>query len=75
MELFRYILPHALAGGAAGALAAVVLVATNAQLNDLMRHTDGGWMAFCLLVGGCVLTFAPAAAGHAIMMIQQNKDH
>lgn len=74
MELVRYVLPHFLAGCLAGVVAAVVLVATNPALHDLVLHTDGGWLGFGLLVFGCVVTFSQAAIGAAIMMIGQNHD-
>ena len=74
MELLWYVLPHALAGSIAGVVAAVVLVATNPTLQGLVFHTDGGWLGFILLVGGFVFTFAPAAAGNAIMMIGQDDE-
>jgi hypothetical protein len=72
MELVWYVLPHALAGSIAGAVAAIVLVFTNPPLHDLVLHADGGWLGFAMLVGSFVLTFAPAAAGNAIMMIGQD---
>jgi hypothetical protein len=74
MELLRYVLPHFIAGGIAGVVAAVALVATNSTLQGLVLHADGGWLGFGLLVGGFVLTFAPAAAGNAIMMIGQDDE-
>jgi len=70
----RYVWPHGLAGGLAGAMAAIVLVATNGPLRELVLHSDGGWLGFAMLVGSFVLTFAPAAAGTAIMMIGQDGD-
>lgn len=70
MELVRYILPHWLAGCFGGATGAVVLVATNfGSLRDLMLNTDGGWLAFVLLIHGFVITFGAVAVGHAIMTI------
>jgi hypothetical protein len=74
MELVRYLLPHFFAGCVAGVVAAVVLVATNPALHDLVLHTDSGWLGFALLVFGCVVTFSQAAIGAAIMMIGQNDD-
>jgi hypothetical protein len=74
MELIRYVLPHLLAGSLAGAVAAVVLVATCPSLRDLVCDVDGGWLGFALLTGGCVLTFGSAAMGNAIMMIGQDDD-
>jgi hypothetical protein len=74
MELVRYILPHLFAGSLAGAVAAVVLVATCPSLRDLVLNVDGGGLAFALLIGGCVLSFGSAAMGHAIMQIGQDDD-
>ncbi len=74
MDLIRYILPYLFAGSLAGAVAAVVLVATCASLRALMLTVDGGLLAFALLVGGCALTFGSAAMGHAIMRIGREDD-
>lgn len=70
MELVRYVLPHWLAGCVGGVIGAVTLVATNtASLRDLVWHTEGGWLAFALLIFGFVLTFGSVAIGHGIMSI------
>jgi hypothetical protein len=75
MELVRYVLPHLVAGCAAGVITAVALVATNiGSLRDLMLHTQGGWLAFALLTLGCALTLGSAAIGHAIMTIADDED-
>jgi hypothetical protein len=70
----RYILCHALAGGLAGLVTAPVLVATQTQLRVLVLNADGGWLGFALLVIGFGLIFAPAAAGHAIMMLGREEE-
>jgi len=74
MELVRYVLPHFIAGCVAGILAAVVLVATNPPLHNLIFHSDGGWLGFGLLIFGFVVTFSQAAIGAAIMLIGQTDD-
>ena len=70
MELIRHVLPHMLAGCAAGVTAALGLVATNlGSLRDLMLSTQGGWLAFLLLIFGFAVTFGSIAVGGAIMAI------
>ncbi|MFL5283558.1 MAG: hypothetical protein ACJ8AW_21850 [Rhodopila sp.] len=68
VEIFRYVMPHLLAGCVAGVVAAVGMVASNlGSLRDLVLNTDGGWLAFALLTFGFVVTFGSAAIGAAIM--------
>jgi type IV secretory pathway VirB2 component (pilin) len=75
MEIPRYLLAHLLAGCIAGVVAAVGIVATNlGALRDLMLHSEGGWLAFGLLLFGCVLTFGSVAVGHGIMTIGDGED-
>lgn len=69
MALFRYLWPEVCAGGVGGAVAAAGLIATNAPLRGLLFGVDGGWLGIGLLVFGCIATFAPAAAGLAVMRI------
>lgn len=73
VEYLRFALPHLLTGAAAGIVCAVALVATNvASLRDLMWHTQGGWIAFLMLVAGCVITFGAIAIGGAIMALAED---
>ena len=75
MELIRYVLPHWLAGCAAGVIAATALVATNlGSLRDLMWNAQGGWLAFVLLAFGFVVTFGSIAIGVAIMGLGEDDD-
>jgi hypothetical protein len=75
MELLRYVLPHLLAGCFAGVIAAVGVIATNlGSLRDLMMTTTGGWLAFCLLVMGFVVTFGSVAVGGAIMRLGDTEE-
>ncbi|HVZ07969.1 hypothetical protein [Rhodopila sp.] len=70
VDIFRYVLPHLLAGCIAGIVAASGVVATNlGGLRDLVIHTEGGWIAFALLTFGMVVTFGSVAIGAAIMGI------
>jgi hypothetical protein len=70
MELVRHVLVHVLAGCLAGIVGAVAVVATNlGSLRDLMLQTQGGGLAFALLVFGFMVTFGSAAVGHGIMTI------
>jgi hypothetical protein len=70
VELIRYVLPHWLAGCAAGVVASVAIVASNlGALRDLMWATQGGWIAFALLTFGFVVTFGSIAVGGAIMAL------
>jgi hypothetical protein len=69
MALFRYLLPDVCAGGVGGVVAAAGLIATNAPLRGLLFGVEGGWLGIGLLVFGCIATFAPAAAGLAVMRI------
>jgi hypothetical protein len=70
MELVRYALPHWLAGCIAGLVAAVALVAINlGSLRDLMLQTQGGWLAFVLLMFALAATFGAVAFGHAVMTV------
>ena len=70
MELVRYVLPHWLAGCIAGVVGATAVVASNlGSLRDLVLHTEGGWLAFALLVFGFVVTFSSIAVGGAIMQL------
>jgi hypothetical protein len=74
-ELIRYVVPHWLAGCAAGVIAATALVATNlGSLRDLMWNTQGGWLGFVLLVFGFVVTFGSIAIGAAIMSLSEDDD-
>lgn len=70
----RRIASHGLAGAIAGAVGATILVATDKPLRDLMGHTQGGWLAFWLLVASFVITFTSIACGHAIITIGQDED-
>lgn len=75
MEVLRYVLPHMVAGCIAGAVAAVTLVACNVgSLRDLGMHTEGGWIAWALLVFGFVVTFGSAAIGRAIICLASDED-
>jgi hypothetical protein len=66
MALIRHVLPHLLAG----VTAALGLVAANlGLLRDLMLSTQGGWLAFLLLIFGFAVTFGSIAVGGAIMAI------
>ncbi|MBS0639668.1 MAG: hypothetical protein U1E70_10065 [Acetobacteraceae bacterium] len=68
VEIFRYVLPHLLAGCMAGVVASVAMVATNlGSLRNLVLTTEGGWLAFLLLTFGMVVTFGSVAIGAAIM--------
>ena len=70
VEILRYSLPRLLAGCIAGVIGATALVATNVgSLRDLMWRTEGGWLAFLLLVFGFVVTFGSIAIGAAIMQL------
>jgi type IV secretory pathway VirB2 component (pilin) len=75
MEVLRYVLPHLAAGCLAGVVAAVGVVASNlGSLRDLVLTTEGGWLAFALLVFGFVVTFGSAAIGGAIMSLADNDE-
>ncbi|HEX3575630.1 MAG TPA: hypothetical protein VHU42_13590 [Rhodopila sp.] len=66
----RHVLSHWLAGSVGGVVGAVTLVATNTgSLRDLVWHTDGGWLAFALLILEFAFTFGSAAIGHGIISI------
>ncbi len=75
VEVFRYVLPHLLAGCAAGVVAAFAMLASNlGSLQDLVLHTEGGWIAFGLLTFGMVVTLGSVAIGAAIMTIPWDPD-
>ena len=75
MEVLRYVLPHLATGCIAGVVAAVGVVASNlGSLRDLVLTTQGGWLAFALLVFGFVVTFGSVAIGGAIMSLADNDD-
>ena len=75
VEVFRHVLPQLLAGCIAGVVAACGMVASNlGSLRDLVLHTDGGWIAFGLLVFGMVVTLGSVAIGAAIMTIPWEPD-
>lgn len=75
MEVFRYVLPHLLAGCLAGVMAAAGMVLSNVgSLRDLVFNTDGGWIGFVLLTFGMVVTLGSAAIGAAIMGLSWTED-
>ncbi len=74
VEVFRYVLPHLAAGCIAGVVAACGMVATNlGSLRDLVVNTEGGWLAFALLIFGMVVTLGSAAIGAAIMGLEWDR--
>jgi hypothetical protein len=75
MDPMRHVLAHVLAGCLAGAFGAVATVATNlGSLRDLILQTQGGWLAFALLIFGFMVTFGSAAGGHGIMTLGDSQD-
>lgn len=74
VELLYYLLPHWAAGCIGGVVAATLLVASNlGSLRDLMWATQGGRIAFALLVFGFVVTFGSIAIGGAIMALADDE--
>ena len=75
VEIFRYVVPHLIAGCLGGLVAAGGMVATNlGSLRDLILHTEGGWLAFAMLAVGMVVTFGSVAIGAAIMRLSWERD-